>query len=143
MRILLIEDDDYKASSIKKYLAETGETDILHVSSRNSGLRAIANAFNSKKPYHLVITDNYLPIYESMESFNEIDEFACDIVNNIRNKYGHSIYVCVCSSEYLTDECDYDSFIKYDSLVYLQNKFDIVVDKAKMNIQKQSNNDEV
>lgn len=130
MNILVIEDNEYKFKQIEESLKRILKNpDITCMDSMSAGLVSfrVKNVRTNSKPYHLVITDNYLPI----DSIDENDMFerdadvvpcASSIVSEIRRQGFRNIPIIVCSSEEV-EECDYNYFIKYDSSVSLNESF--------------------
>ncbi|MGN1338224.1 MAG: hypothetical protein ACI4WW_07100 [Candidatus Coprovivens sp.] len=129
MNILIIEDNEYKFKQIEAALRRILKNpNIIWMDSRNSGLISfrLRNIMKQDSPYHIVITDNYLPLYsmddnDMFEKDENIEPFASDIVNEIRRLGFDNIPIIVCSSEEI-EECDYNYFIKYNPSVSLDNQ---------------------
>lgn len=130
MNILVIEDSEYKFKQIEESLKNILKNpDITWMDSRNAGLVSfqVRNVKTKNDPYHIVITDNYLPLYsiddnDMFERDEDVQPFAADIVNEIRRLGFEELPIIVCSSEDI-EECDYNYKIKYDSSVSLDESF--------------------
>lgn len=121
MKILIIDDSEYKYNDIKealnRVLIETPS--ITWEKSRNSGLLSIRRhnyRENEFEPYDVVICDNYMPIYDEDMEIRPYGEY---IVREIRKRFKlNDLTIIMCSSEYV-ENCDYNYQIKYDSSVML------------------------
>lgn len=126
MKTLIIDDDDYKISSIKEILNNLGITEIDAVKSLNPGLRQLR-----ENHYDLLILDNCFPLYN--ESYPEKD-MGMDLLY----RFCHAITyreiikdtkIIMCSSDNLDiseykDELNILGCVKYDSSVYLNPYFE-------------------
>lgn len=124
MRILIIDDSEYKYKQIKGSLDRVCGPWISWEKSRNSGLASIMkhNINKDFKPYDMVIVDNIMPLFDNE---SELEPFASDIVNEIRRLGLEDLIVVVCSADEI-EECDYNYKIKYDSSVSLDENFKII-----------------
>lgn len=135
MNILIIEDNECKYKQICESLKRVlKEPNIVWADSRNSGLMSfmLENKKLRKNPYHLVITDNYLPLYsvnegDIFDNEAEVFPFAMDIISEIRRLGFERLPIIVCSSDDFED-CDFCFNIKYDSSVLLDKKFQDIFD---------------
>ena len=128
MKILLIEDNFYKASTIMDDLNSVGETDITLTRSRNAGLREFHGAKKDNKPFDMVITDNYLPIYDNERN---TEPYAADIIREIR-RWCDETPICVCSSEeFDIDNIDANYTVTFNSSVYMVPMWETVITDAK------------
>lgn len=121
MRVLIIDDSEYKYKQIKESLDRVCSPWISWEKSRNSGLVSVMK-HNIKKdfePYDMVIVDNIMPLYDGERN---LEPYASDIVNEIRRLGLEDLTIVVCSADEI-DECDYNYKIKYDSSVSLDETF--------------------
>ena len=130
MKILVIDDNEFKFDNIKKILEKVDvEPEITWAKSRNSGLIAIRehNFINDNEllPFDLVICDNYLPLYDDEW---EAEPFGQDIVEEVRERFELTdLPIVMCSSEDV-GEFDYNYKIRYDSSVIMDEMFKSIVD---------------
>lgn len=127
MNILVIEDDEFKFKQIEKTLNKLLKgLNIVWMNSRNSGLFSfiMKNKQTKNNPYHIVITDNYLPLNEKMD----VEPFAKEIVDEIRRLGFSKLPIIICSSEDI-EECDFNYKIKYDSSISLDKTFENIFKK--------------
>ena len=126
MRILIIDDSEYKYKQIKSSLDRLISPWIVWSKSRNSGLISILkhNVRKEYEPFDLVITDNIMPIYDGEA---ELEPYACDIVDEIRRLGLDDLPVIVCSTDDVK-ECDYNYKIKYDDSIFLDNVLKLILD---------------
>lgn len=134
MKILIIEDNDYKYRDIKATLVRCLKyPEIDWEKSRNSGLLSIKqHNYKNQNPYDMVICDNYMPIYDDEKS---IRPFGLDIVREIRERFElKDLIVVMCSSEEIED-ADYNYKIRYDQFVSMDEIFKEIIN----DVIKQSN----
>ena len=135
MKILIIEDDDYKYKNIVSDLkAVVEDLNIFRLNNCMDALmyfRSLKN--NCDKNYDLLITDNYMPLRS--DSF-DLSPYASYIINTFRNKVSKEIPICVCSSDEFDDNCDYDYFVSYDYTKSLKDDFSKIID----DINRKENN---
>jgi hypothetical protein len=129
MKILVIDDNEFKFDNIKKILEKVDvEPEITWAKSRNSGLISILQhnvQDNDLAPFDMLICDNYLPIYDDDW---ETKPFGQDIVEEVRERFGLTdLPIVMCSSEPL-EEFDYNYSIIYNSSVYMDPMFKEVID---------------
>lgn len=127
MKILIIDDNDYKYENIKNILEKVVDNpEIDWRKSRNSGLRTLVkhNLINKEnEPYDLLITDNIMPMFDNEY---KLEPFGEDIISEARRLCDENLTIVFCSSEEV-EECAFDYKIKYDSRVYLDDKFRDIV----------------
>lgn len=135
MKILIIEDDDYKYKNIVSDLkAVVEDLNIFRLNNCMDALmyfRSLKN--NYDKNYDLLITDNYMPLRS--DSF-DLSPYASYIINTFRNKVSKETPICVCSSDEFDDNCDYDYFVSYDYTKSLKDDFSKIID----DINRKENN---
>ena len=129
MKILVIDDNEFKFDNIKKILEKVDvEPEITWAKSRNSGLISILQhnvQDNDLAPFDMLICDNYLPIYD--EDW-ETKPFGQDIVEEVRERFGLTdLPIVMCSSEDV-GEFDYNYKIRYDSSVIMDEIFKTIID---------------
>ena len=129
MKILVIDDNEFKFNNIKKILEKVDvESDITWTKSRNSGLKSILQhnvQDNDLEPFDMLICDNYLPIYDDDW---ETKPFGKYIVTRIRKVLNLTdLPIVMCSSEDV-GEFDYNYSITYNSSVYMDPMFKEVID---------------
>lgn len=134
MKILVIEDDDYKYKNIVRDLkAVVEDLNIFRLNNCMDALMYFRSLKNScDKNYDLLITDNYMPLRS--DSF-DLSPYASYIINTFRNKVSKEIPICVCSSDEFDDNCDYDYFVPYDYIKSLKDDFSKIID----NINRKEN----
>lgn len=118
MKILVIEDTDFKYQQILEYLIMNNETNITRATSRNAGLGEMKIADMNNDPFELVICDNFMPIYEDS---HDISPQGLHIVKCIRHKY-ENVFICMSSSDEM-EEGDYDYSIKFSPSLDLSADF--------------------
>ena len=128
MKILVIDDNEFKFDNIKKILEKVDvEPEITWAKSRNSGLISILQhnvQDNDLAPFDMLICDNYLPIYDDDW---ETKPFGKYIVRRIRKVLNLTdLPIVMCSSEPL-EEFDYNYNITYNSSVYMEPMFKEVI----------------
>ena len=115
MKILIVEDNDYKFKDIENALHSCGETDIARNCCRNGALLELAIAEEENRMYDLVILDMQLPRYDGNYEISK--KAGMEILRETkRRRYKTSI--AFCSSEPVDCE-DTIMNILYDSSVYL------------------------
>ena len=129
MKILVIDDNEFKFNNIKKILEKVDvEPEITWAKSRNSGLISILQhnvQDNDLEPFDMLICDNYLPIYDDDW---KTKPFGQDIVEEVRKRFGLTdLPIVMCSSEDV-GEFDYNYKIRYDSSVIMDPMFKEVID---------------
>ena len=129
MKILVIDDNEFKFDNIKKILEKVDvEPEITWAKSRNSGLISILQhnvQDNDLAPFDMLICDNYLPIYDDDW---EAKPFGQDIVEEVRERFELTdLPIVMCSSEDV-GEFDYNYKIRYDSSVIMDEMFKSIVD---------------
>lgn len=121
VRVLIIDDSEFKYTQIKDSLNRLISPQITWCRSRNSGLALILkhNVKQVFEPFDFIITDNIMPLRN-----DEIDlkPYAKNIVDVIRERGLKDLPIIVCSSADI-EECDYNYIIKYDSSVSLDEIF--------------------
>ena len=144
MKILVIDDNEFKFNNIKKILEKVDvESEITWAKSRNSGLKNILQhniQDNDLAPFDMLICDNYLPIYDDDW---ETEPFGQDIVEEVRERFGLAdLPIVMCSSEPL-EEFGYNYSITYNSSVYMNPMFKEVIndinDKKKSLVLTKNN----
>ena len=128
MKILVIDDNEFKFDNIKKILEKVDvEPEITWAKSRNSGLISILQhnvQDNDLEPFDMLICDNYLPIYDDDW---ETKPFGKYIVRRIRKVLNLTdLPIVMCSSEPL-EEFDYNYSITYNSSVYMDPMFKEII----------------
>lgn len=129
MKILVIDDNEFKFNNIKKILEKVDvEPEITWAKSRNSGLISILQhnvQDNDLEPFDMLICDNYLPIYDDDW---KTKPFGQDIVEEVRERFRLTdLPIVMCSSEDV-GEFDYNYKIRYDSSVIMDPMFKEVID---------------
>ena len=99
-------------------LNSVGETDITLTRSRNAGLREFHGAKKDNKPFDMVITDNYLPIYDNERN---TEPYAADIIREIRRW----------CDEFDIDDIDANYAVTFNSSVYMVPMWETVITDAK------------
>ena len=129
MKILVIDDNEFKFDNIKKILEKVDvEPEITWAKSRNSGLISILQhnvQDNDLAPFDMLICDNYLPIYDDDW---ETKPFGQDIVEEVRERFGLTDLPIVMWSSEPLEEFDYNYSITYNSSVYMDPMFKEVID---------------
>lgn len=126
MKILLIEDSDYKAKDITDTLAKLGQTDVTRTISRNGGLSTFINTQKSNTPFDFVISDNFMPLYDDS---HETKPFAENIVSEIRRRGYVDTPICICSSSGIS-KFDYNYFILYDASISMTEKMQHIINSV-------------
>ena len=129
MKILVIDDNEFKFDNIKKILEKVDvEPEITWAKSRNSGLINLLQhnvQNNDLAPFDMLICDNYLPIYDDDW---KTEPFGQDIVEEVRERFRLTdLPIVMCSSEDV-GEFDYNYKIRYDSSVIMDPMFKEVID---------------
>ena len=127
MKILVVEDNNYKFLDIESALRDCGETDITKSCCRNGALLELKIAEEENRMYDLVILDMQMPIYK--ESY-EIPRRAGMLIFDEIQRCGYDTQVAFCSSEPV--ECE-DSVmnIQYDSSVFLAPIMQELIEETK------------
>jgi len=132
MRILIIDDDDIKYNVIAKALTKIyPDVELFRETARNSGILAVKEAKADNKIFDVIITDNYMPIYEDS---HELKPCANRIVSSIRRILDSDIPICVCSSEEVED-CEDEYFIQFDISTDMDSKFHELFEELSENIE--------
>ena len=142
MKIMIIEDEDYKYNTVIEVLNKLIDKPIIIIAkSRNSGLRMIKEYYQNNNYFNLIICDNYMPLFDND---NRIIPCASDIINYIKRFISKEISICVFSSEEI-DLCNYDYYIKYDRSISqdifeeeLKQIFNIINNNKKVLSKKNS-----
>ena len=93
-RVLIIEDNVYKAIDIKRALSMSGIRDILKVNNQEEAWKIIYNSMNQEKEISLIVTDMHYPL----ASGGIADEEAgFKLIERLKEE-GIKIPVIVCSS---------------------------------------------
>lgn len=135
MRVLIIDDSEYKYTQIKDSLDRLVSPWITWCRSRDTGLASIIrhNLKQDFEPFDLIITDNILPIYDNEK---DLKPYAKNIVDEIRRRGLEDLPIIVCSSDDI-EECDYNYRIKYNASVSLDGIFQtILTDMAAYKFQE-------
>lgn len=135
MKILIIEDNEYKFNDIKKSLERVLDSpSIIWKKSKNSGLYSIKNSNVKSKfePFDLVICDNYMPLYDN--DF-EIKPYANEILSEIKRWRLEDLPVIVCSSEEIKD-CDCQYMIEYNFSVIMDDSFKNILEDIDLQKDK-------
>ena len=125
MRVLIIDDSEYKYTQIKDSLDRLVSPWITWCRSRDTGLASIIkhNIKQDFEPFDLIITDNILPIYDDEK---DLKPYAKNIVDEIRRRGLEDLPIIVCSSDDI-EECDYNYRIKYNASVSLDGIFQTIL----------------
>ena len=122
MKILIIDDDEYKYKNIFNSLNRILDTpDIKRAKSRNGGLFAIYVSEKNNNPFEFIVCDNYMPLNDDEY---KIEPFAEDIINEIRRITTNKI-ICTCSSGDV-EKWDYNYFIKYNPSILMDEQFKMI-----------------
>jgi len=126
MKILIVEDDDYKYKNIVRDLKVVVEDlDIFRLNNCMDALiyfRSLKN--NCVNDYDLLIIDNYMPLRN--DSFDLVQS-AIYIINGFKNDVSENIPICVCSSDKFNVKCDYDYSVLYEPNKSLQEDFFTII----------------
>ena len=127
MKILIVEDDDYKYKNIVRDLKVVDKNlTIFRLNNCMDALiyfRSLKN--NCVNDYDLLITDNYMPLRN--DSFDLVQS-AIYIINGFKNDVSENIPICVCSADKFNVKCDYDYSILYEPTKSLQEDFSKIID---------------
>lgn len=127
MKILIIEDDDYKYKNIVRDLNVVVEDlNIFRLNNCMDALmyfRSLKN--NCNNDYDLLITDNYMPLRK--DSFDLVQS-AIYIINGFKNDVSENVPICVCSADKFNVKCDYDYSVLYEPTKSLQEDFSKIID---------------
>ena len=122
MKILIIDDEDYKYKTILNTLNKIIENpNIVRAKSRKS---ALVTLINNNDNFNLIICDNYLPMFDN--DLVNIKPLAKLIVTDIRIRLSLNTPICVCSSDEV-ENCNYDYFIKFDSFTSLEQQLKLII----------------
>ena len=96
MKIIHLEDDGIKYSTIKRVLVDAGirNEDIVWVNNVEDGIEQIERAIKECSPFDLAITDQHYPLKKGMKADFDAGEIFID---TIKNK-GIMLPIIVCSS---------------------------------------------
>ena len=140
MKIMIIEDDDYKYNKLIEALNKVLDNPkITRAKSRNGGLREIKQCYQTNDYFDLIFCDNYMPLFDDD---SQIKPFASNIINYIRRTISKDLQICIYSSEEI-DSYDYDFFIKFDNNLSLKAFIDdlkqifSIVKQSKKSLSKQ------
>ena len=127
-KVLIIDDDEYKASNIKKILENIGINDISISKSRNSGIRSLRD-----NKYDLLILDNCFPVYDN--SYPERD-MGLSLLHHFSLALSYKevikdTKIIMCSSDKL-EIPEYDNLnilgsVQYNSSVYMDPYFEELI----------------
>lgn len=120
VRVLLIDDEPFKTRDIEEALKRILNKPVIDIrTARNPGLIAIIDADKSGNKYDLVISDNYMPLYD--DSY-ELKPYGTDIMLEIERQ-GIDCIKLICSSGTVDDvDADY-KVVRYNSSVLMDNVF--------------------
>lgn len=129
MRVLVIDENEFKYKQIKESLERVCSPWITWCKSRNSGLATIIkhNVLKRFQPYDLVITDSVLPLYDE-EKILRSD--VKDIIDEIRKRGLEELPIVVCSSDDIVD-CDFNYHISYNPLIKMDSTFEFILADMK------------
>lgn len=96
MRIIHLEDDVIKFSTIKRVLLDVGikNEDIVWVNNVEDGIEQIEKAIEEGNPFALAITDQHYPLKKGMKADIDAGEI---FIQTVQNK-GMTLPIIVCSS---------------------------------------------
>ena len=125
LRVLVIEDCDFKFKDIEESLRHITNNDILieRRTSCNVGLLFLKETYDAGSKFDLVITDNVMPIYTDNMRLKPCANRVCSEVH--RREYETKLVVC--SSEVM-DDVNCDDFLLYNSSVLLDDSLLSVVE---------------
>lgn len=120
IRVLIIDDEPFKAKDIEEALKRILNKPVIDTrTARNPGLIAIIEADKSGNKYDLVISDNYMPLYDNSY---ELEPYGTDIMLEIERR-GIDCIKLICSSGTVADvDADY-KVVRYNSSVSMDNVF--------------------
>ena len=124
MKILIIEDDDYKYKNIVRDLKAVVKDLYIFRLNNWDALAYFKSLKNSDKKYDLLITDNYMPLRNN--TFDLLP-YASYIISTFRNKVSKGTPICICSSDEFNDVCDYNYFVLYEPTKSLQEDFSKII----------------
>ena len=128
MKILLVEDNDYKCNDIVASLKACGETDVTRRISRNGSLIELMEAQDEDRMYDLVILDMQIPLREE-EPWRILQDGGMEVFEEIK-RCEYDTLVAFCSSELIENE-DALMCIRYDSSVWMKPLFEELLVNAK------------
>ena len=118
MKILIIDDEDYKYNVLSKALNNSFEDlELYRAKSRNSALRLIKSNYRNNDYFDIVFCDNYMPLFDN--GF-DIKPYAKEIINYIKKSISNNLPVCLYSSE-IEDGVDCDFSIKFDPTLSIES----------------------
>lgn len=132
MKILVIEDQDYKYSEVEGYLKQITEFEITRKAFINDALMEIMTARNEEKNYDMIVLDMQLPRY-SDEPYRINPNAGEEILREIE-RLGINTPVVICSGNDITEGVKTSNVIdtiKYDSSVYLLPQFTAAVKRVE------------
>lgn len=120
VRVLIIDDEPFKTRDIEETLKRILNKPVIDTrTARNPGLIAIIEADKADNKYDLVISDNYMPLYD--DSY-ELEPYGTDIMLEIERQ-GIDCIKLICSSGTVDDvDADY-KVVRYSSSVLMDNVF--------------------
>lgn len=120
VRVLIIDDEPFKTRDIEETLKRILNNPVIDVrTARNPGLIAVIEANKAGNKYDLVISDNYMPIYEDS---HELEPHGTDIILEIERRDIECIKI-ICSSG-TVDKVDANyKVVRYNSSVLMDNVF--------------------
>lgn len=142
MRILVVEDDDYKFNRVEDYLKNIcdGASIIARAKSVNGALLELRRFNKLGIMYDLVMLDMQLPICEDEFEIEIEKEGGLEVLAEIR-RCNYNTKVAICSSEAFTST-EYDGLvigsIKYDSSVYLLKEFKAIVNEVQIGLMEKT-----
>ena len=120
VKIIVIEDNDFKYKDIQDILLSLGYKDVVREKSYGSGLRNIVLGDSN---YDLLVLDMQLPLYDDEYEIEE--DAGISILNELKRKE-IAIPTIICSSE-KTDIPDVLANIQYNPSVYMKPTFEKVI----------------
>ena len=130
MKVLIVEDNEFKLETTVSYLKELGITNISYVKSLNGGLAELSQAEKNGKQYDLLILDMQLPQYEA-ERGHICSDGGIRILKEVTHRR-YNTKVIINTSEHMKKE-KYDiypnviGYVKYDSCVYQLQDFKVLI----------------
>lgn len=96
MKIIHLEDDVIKYSTIKRVLVNAGirNDDVVWTDNVEDGIEQIEKAIKDGEPFELAITDQHYPVKKGMKADWDAGEIFIDTIEN----KGIAIPIIVCSS---------------------------------------------
>lgn len=126
MKILIIEDEDYKYCNIVNILNQLGHTEITREKSRNSGICNIILSETEHSQYDVLILDMNMPLYSDSNTIEK--DAGLRIALEIKRRNIKLPYI-ICSSEERINS-DAIACIHYDSSVWMNNMFKEALSKV-------------